>query len=297
MVAFLKKTFSEFSEDCCTRLAAALAYFTVFALAPLLYLLLMILGIYYQATGQGGSETARQQINQQISTIVGPAASEPVKQLVAKAGQQEQGGVWRWLISIGGVLIGATGLVAALQDTLNETWEVRPDPDVGGIKNFLLKRVLSLGMILGIAFLLLVSTLLTFWVQEILGAGIAFVSDAIAFLVVTALFAAMFKYLPDAIIRWKDVFVGAAVTAVLFVLGKYGLTFYLSRADFSQFGTAASLALLLVWVYYSSLILLYGAEFTQVWARQYGAGIRPEPGAVRVVQETKHVRENEPVAG
>src|SRR5690606_4547411 len=120
------------------------------------------------------------------------------------------GGAWRWLIGIGGVLIGATGLVAALQDTLNETWEVGPDPDQGGIKNFLLKRVFSLGMILGIAFLLLVSTLLSFWVQEIVGAGIAFVSDIVSFLVVTILFAAMFKYLPDAVVSWKDVFIGAA---------------------------------------------------------------------------------------
>lgn len=287
MIDFLKTTFTEFSNDACTRMAAALAYFTIFALAPLMYMLLMILGLYYQATGQGGSETAREQIDRQITTIVGPAASEPVKEIVAKAGDQQQGGAWKWIISIGGVLIGATGVVAALQDTLNETWEVGPDPNQGGIKNFLLKRVLSLGMILGIAFLLLVSTLLTFWVQEIVGAGGALVSDFVALLVVMALFAAMFKYLPDAIVRWKDVFIGAAVTAVLFAIGKYLLTFYLSRADFSQFGAAASLAVLLVWVYYSSLILLYGAEFTQVWARRYGGGVEPEPGAIRLVEKVE----------
>lgn len=287
MVAFLKQTVTEFLDDSCTRLAAALAYFTAFAMAPLLYMLLLILGLYYQATGQGGNETARKQLDKQIAAIAGPEAAEPVKEIVAKAGSPEQGGAWRWIISIGGVLVGATGLVASLQDTLNEAWEVRPDPNQGGIKNFLMKRVLSLGMILGIAFLLLVSTLLTFWVQEIVGAGGAFVSDLVAFVVVTLLFAAMFKYLPDAIVHWKDALIGATVTAVLFGIGKYALTFYLSRADFSQFGAAASLAVLLVWVYYSSLILLYGAEFTQVWAKTYGGGIEPEPGAVRVVEQTE----------
>lgn len=282
MIDVLKTTFREFSEDCCTRLAAALAYFTVFALAPLLYLLLLILGLYYQATGQGGDQTARAQVDKQIEAIVGPAASEPVKEIVARAGDQQQGGSWQWIIGIGGVIVGATGVVIALQDTLNEAWDVGPDPEQGGIRNFLLKRVLSLGMILGIAFLLLVSTLLTFWIQKIVGSGLALVSDLVSLLVVTILFAAIFKYLPDAKIRWKDVFVGAAVTALLFALGKYGLTLYLSRADFSQFGAAASLAVLLVWVYYSALILLFGAEFTQVWSRRYGGGIQPGAGAVRL---------------
>ncbi len=282
MIDVLKATFREFSEDSCTRLAAALAYFTVFALAPLLYLLLLILGLYYQATGQGGDETARAQVDQQIEAIVGPAASEQVQELVARAGNQQDGGPWRWIIGIGAVLVGATGLVVALQDTLNEAWGVGPDPEQGGIKNFVLKRLLSLGMIFGIAFLLLVSTMLSFLIQKIIGAGLAFVSDLVTLVVVTVLFAAMFKYLPDAIVRWKDVFVGAAVTALLFGLGRYGLTIYLSHADFSQFGAAASLAVLLVWVYYSSLILLLGAEFTQVWARRYGNGIQPAEGAVRL---------------
>lgn len=286
MFAFLKQTFKEFSEDSCTRLAAALAYFTVFALPPLFYILLMILGLYYQATGQGGDAAAQKAMKDQIAEIAGPAGPQ-VEQILAKAGDQKQNNAWRWVISIVGVLIGATGLVVALQDTLNETWEVQPDPEQGGIKNFIMKRVLSLGMILAIAFVLLVSTMLSFWIHEIVGSGGAVVSSLVTFLVVTLLFGAMFKYLPDAVIRWKDVLIGAVVTALLFTAGKFALTFYLSQADFSQFGAAASLAILLVWVYYSSLILLYGAEFTQVWAKRYGGGIQPEPGAVRVVERTE----------
>ncbi|HEX6986141.1 MAG TPA: YihY/virulence factor BrkB family protein [Planctomycetaceae bacterium] len=289
MVSFLKQTFSEFSEDACMRMAAALSYYTAFALPPLFVILLMVLGMYYRATGQGGEEAAREQMNRQIEILVGPAASDEVREMIKSAGL-EKGSLWRWALSLAGVLIGATGLVAALQDTLNEAWEVKPDPAQGGIKNFLFKRIFSLGMILGVAFLLLVSTILTYWIGGIVGPASAVLAAVVSFLVVTVLFAAMFKYLPDAEIRWKDVIVGAVVTAALFTAGKYGLSMYLSQGKFqSQFGAAASLALLLAWVYYSSLILLYGAEFTQVWAKRFGHGIQPEPGAVRVVTETKKV--------
>lgn len=287
MISFFKQTFQEFSEDSCTRMAAALSYFTVFALPPLFVILLMVLGLTYRATGQGGDEAARVQMEEQIATLVGPAASKQVKGLIANAGL-EGSSMSTWLISLAGVLVAATGLVGALQDTLNETWGVKPDPAQGGFRIFLFKRIVSLGMILAVAFILLVSTLLTTWIGGVVGAGSALVADSVSFLVVTLLFAAMFKYLPDAEIRWKDVLVGAFVTALLFTAGKYGLSMYLSQGKFeSQFGAAASLALLLVWVYYSSIILLYGAEFTQVWAKRYGEGIRPERGAVRVIRETK----------
>jgi membrane protein len=289
MFAFLKQTISEFVEDNCMQMAAALAYFTVFAMPPLFVILVLFLGMFYQAVGQEGEEAAREQMRQQVTTIAGEAASEPVLEMLKHAGTQSHG--WKWALSLVGVLVGATGLVASLQDTLNQTWEVKPDPEQGGIKAFLMKRVFSLGMILGIGFLLLVSTLLTTWINGILGAGKGALGELASLAVVFLVFAAMFKYLPDAEIRWKDVFVGAAVTAVLFSVGKFVLTYYLGNSDFaSQFGSAAaSLAALLVWVYYSAMILLYGAEFTQVWAKRYGQGIRPEPGAVRVVKETKRV--------
>jgi membrane protein len=290
MFSIAKQTISEFLEDCCMRMAAALAYYTVFALPPLAVILVMTLGLSYTAAGRGGQEAARQDLKKQVSLYMSDTAAEEVSTIIQKAGIN--GGWLQWLLGIGGVLVGATGLVGALQDTLNEAWEVRPDPEQGGIKNFLLKRVFSLGMILAVGFILLVSMLLTTWIGKIVGAGGDLAATAVSFLVIAVLFAAMFKYLPDAVVRWKDALIGGALTAVLFAVGKYALSYYLSHSKFeSQFGTAAAFAILLAWVYYSSLILLFGAEFTQVWAKHQGRGIQPEPGAVRVVQETKHVRE------
>jgi membrane protein len=295
MFSVLKQTVGEFLEDCCMRMAAALAYYTVFSLPPLAVILVMTLGLSYQAVGQGGQEAARKDLQKQVSLYVSDTAAEEISTIIQNAGIT--GGWLQWLLGIGGVLVGATGLVGALQDTLNEAWEVKPDPKQGGIKNFLMKRVFSLGIILAIGFILLVSMLLTTWVGKIVGAGGDLAATAVSFHVITLLFAAMFNYLPDAEVEWRDAFLGAALTSILFSLGKYGLSSYLSHSKFeSQFGAAAAFAILLAWVYYSSLILLFGAEFTQVWAKHQGRVIRPEPGAVRVVQETKHVRENEPVA-
>lgn len=291
MFGFIKQTVSEFINDNCTQLAAALAYFTVFAMPPLFVILVLFLGIFYRAVGENGEQQARQAMQKQVTALAGPAAKGPILEMLNRAGNQGHG--WKWALSIVGVLVGATGLVASLQDTLNQVWEVKPDPDQGGIKAFLMKRVFSLGMILGVGFILLVSTLLTTWVNGILGAGEGLLGELVSFVVVLIVFGLMFRYLPDAEVRWKDVFVGALVTALLFSVGKYALTLYLGNSNFaSQFGNAAaSLAALLVWVYYSAMILLFGAEFTQVWAKRYGHGIQPEPGAVRVIQETKHVRQ------
>lgn len=290
MFTVIKQTFQEFFDDSCMRMAAALAYYTVFALPPLAVILVMTLGLSYKAAGQGGAEAAREDLNQQVRLYVGDAAAEEVTNIISNAGIT--GGWLQWTLGIVGVLIGATGLVGALQDTLNEAWEVKPDPDQGGIKNFLLKRIFSFGMILAIGFILLVSMLLTTWVGKMVGAGGDLAATAVSFLVIAGLFAAMFKYLPDAEVRWKDALIGAAFTAFLFAVGKFALSMYLSKSKFeSQFGAAAAFAILLAWVYYSSLILLLGAEFTQVWAKHFGGGIRPEPGAVRVVTETKKAPE------
>lgn len=290
MFSVIKQTITEFIDDSCMRMAAALAYYTVFALPPLAVILVMTLGLSYQATGQGGKEAAREDLEEQVRLYVGDTASEQVTTIIQNASLE--GGWLQWTLGIIGVAIGATGVVGALQDTLNEAWEVKPDPEQGGIKNFLMKRVFSLGMILAIGFILLVSMLLTTWIGKMFGADGGVVAMLASFVVIALLFAAMFKYVPDAEVRWKDALIGAALTALLFAIGKYALSMYLSKSKFeSQFGAAAAFALLLAWVYYSSLILLLGAEFTQVWAKKYGPGIKPEPGAVRVVQETKKVSE------
>jgi membrane protein len=181
---------------------------------------------------------------------------------------------------------------------------VAPDPDKGGIKQFLLKRVFSFGMILSVAFLLLVSLVLSAALTAFGGALGAMLPDGISatllqvlnqvlsVVVIAVLFAALFKVLPDARIAWRDVWVGGAVTAVLFVVGKFLLGLYLGQSNPGQaFGAAGSLAVLLVWIYYSSMILLFGAEFTQLWAERRGQGIAPERGAMRVVRQRKELRE------
>jgi membrane protein len=196
------------------------------------------------------------------------------------------------------LLFGATGAIAELQDALNTAWGVQPDPNKGGVKSFFLKRLLSLALVAGIAFLLLVSLLLTTaitisekWLPGQISAPLLYgVNVAADLIVITLLFAAIFKFLPDAQVAWRDVWIGAAVTAGLFILGKFGLGVYLGNSNVaSAYGAAGSLVLVLVWIYYSALILLLGAEFTQVWARERGKRVRAEEGAVRVVRQTKPV--------
>ena len=287
---FLKQTVSEFSEDCCMRMGAALAYYTVFAMPPVAVLLILILGLTYRATGQGDKAEAREDLQNQVKMFVGEQASEEITTIIKKA---DLGSGWlQWTLGIAGVVVSATGVVIALQGTLNEAWEVQPDPNQGGILNFLLKRVFSLGMILGLGFILLVSTLLTSWLSNYLGGGSAVTAAVISFIIILGLFTAIFKYLPDATIVWKDALIGAAVTTVLFVIGKAALDIYLARSNMeSQFGAAAAFAILMAWVYYTSLILLYGAEFTQAWAKRFGGGVTPEPGAVRVTRKFERVDE------
>jgi membrane protein len=193
-----------------------------------------------------------------------------------------------------------------LQAALNRAWGVEPDPDRGGVKNFVIKRLFSLGMVLSIAFLLLVSLVLSAALTAFGGALggllpgdasevlLQLLDNAVSLVVITLLFAAMFKVLPDARIAWRDVWVGALVTTVLFLAGKFLIGLYLGQANPGEaYGAAGSLAILLVWIYYSSLILLLGAEFTPVWARERGAGVEPQEGAVRVVVE-RHRPDEEP---
>lgn len=299
-LSILKKTFSEFSNDDCSRMAAALAYYTVFSLPALLVLVIMIAGTLWEPQDVSGV------IDTQVRDIVGRDGAEQVQAMIESARERMSGsgGLLATLLGIGTLLFGATGAFAQLQDALNRAWEVEPDPESGGVKNFIFKRLLSFGMILGVAFLLLVSLVVSAAISvisaqaaHILPAGISSallyaIQLALSLGIITLLFAAIFKVLPDAEIAWRDVWVGAAVTALLFVVGKFLLSFYFGRSDpGSTFGAAGSLVLILVWIYYSSMILLLGAEFTQVWARRHGSGIQPSEGAVRVVQERKHVRD------
>jgi membrane protein len=201
-------------------------------------------------------------------------------------------------------MFGATAAFAQLQNAMNTAWQVQQDPARGDIRNFLVKRVFSLAMVLAVAFLLLVSLvisaglalfgeLLAYWAPEIVSARLLWaVENLVALAVITALFAAMLKVLPDAEINWHDVRIGAFVTALFFVAGKFGIGLYLGRSDAATaYGAAGSLAIVMLWVYYSSMVFLLGTEFTHVYATRRGQGVRPDRHAVRVVTET---REYEP---
>lgn len=285
MIKVLKQSFKDFLADEAPVRAAALSYYTVFALPPLLVLLLMVAGLVWDPSDvQRAMET-------QFASIVGQGGARTIHGMIAEADRPGDGNLFKTLISLGGLIFGATGAFLQLQGALNRAWDVKPDPDSGGFKNFLLKRFLSLGMILGVAFLIAVSLALSAFLSTVgdsLGegfpSGILVASNfAVSFLVLALLFGAIYKVLPDAEIAWKDVAVGAVVTAALFVVGKFAIGFYLGRSSPGEaFGAAGALAVILVWVYYAGMILLFGAEFTQAWARSRGRAIEPEKGAIRV---------------
>ena len=293
----IKQSVTDFIEDDCMSSAAALAYYTIFSLPPILLIILMTVQPLLQQTGQKEGKL-EQQLQQQAgldkSTI---AEVEKMAQNARKTGTNPLSAA----IGIAVLLFSATGAFAQLQYSLNRAWEVRPDPNAGGIKNFLMKRVLSLGMILVIAFLVLVSiaitTVLSAMGELILPGGFpkslsVVLNNLMSLLIMTLLFAGMFKVLPDSKVTWRSVWVGALFTAILFVIGKALIGFYLSMSNMDEtYGAAGALVAVLVWVYYSSLIVLLGAEFTQAWARRYGEQIVPSKGAVRVVRDTREVRE------
>jgi membrane protein len=288
----------DFGRDDCQTQAAALSYYTIFSLPPLLAVLLFILGSFLDPRDLQG------QLQQQIGALMGPTAAEQIRTILQQARQPEGRGILPKVLSVGALVLGATGAFGQLQAALNRAWEVAPDPEQGGLKQFLLKRVFSFGMVFVVAFFLLVSLAVSAVLSAFGGAlggmlpeGISgtllqAVNQIVSLAVVTVLFAAIFKVLPDAKVAWRDVWVGAFATAVLFVVGKFLIGFYLGRTNPGEaFGAAASLAVLFVWVYYSSMILLFGAEFTETWADRRGSGISPQRGAVRVVEEKRLVHD------
>ncbi|HEY7481198.1 MAG TPA: YihY/virulence factor BrkB family protein [Gemmatimonadales bacterium] len=298
VVQLLKDTINGFSEDDCPTMAAALSYYTVFSLPPLLVLLLTLLGAVMDPQDIQGN------IEAQMRSAMGAAGAQQVHTILANVDRPGAGGLLPTVLSVIALLLGATGVFGQLQAALNKAWGVAPDPEKGGIKSMLLKRVFGIGMVLGLAFILLVSlvvsALLSAFGEQLgrfLPSGLsAPVLEAINFAgslaVITLLFAAIFKVLPDATIAWSDVRVGALATALLFVAGKFALGLYLGHSNPGEaFGAAGALALMLVWIYYSSMIVLLGAELTQVWAENRGRGIEPEKGAVRVVREIRRLRE------
>lgn len=297
--AALKATVAGFVNDDCLSMAAATAYYTAFSLPPLLVLIVTVAGWIWSADAVTG------QVEQQVTGVIGEGGWTQVQQMMEAADEQASGG-WAAVVGIVALLFGATGVMVQLQASLNKAWQVQPDPQQGGVKTFAIKRLLSLAMIVAVAFLLLVSLVLTAvlratagyvstWLPQGVSTWVPLAIDsAVSFVVFTLLFGAMFKWLPDAQVRWRDTWIGAAVTSLLFLVGKFALGMYFGMTDTGQYGAAAAFVLLLLWAYYSAAIFLFGAEFTQAWARQHGRKIVPEKGAVRVVQDTRRVTSDSP---
>lgn len=277
MLDILKQTVREFLDDRCTTLAAAISYYAVFALPPLLVLILTTVGVLVDPVEVKG------RITSEVGTLIGPDAGRMVGTMIEQADRGRSGPAA--LVGIVALLFGATGAFFQLQVALNLVWEVPEEQQRAGWRGHLLKRVLSLGMILGIGFLLLISMVLgalitaagdalaSFLPEMLSGTMLQVLQNAVSLLVVSSLFTVMFAVLPDARIYWRDALVGGVVTGLLFVIGKTLIGIYLGQSEpGSAYGAAGALAAILVWVYYSALILLLGAEFTQVWARRHGRG-------------------------
>lgn len=283
----LHRTFREWLQDKAPQLGAALAYYTVFSLAPLILILLAIVGFVFRDDSAG----AWHKITQQMSYFLDPNAMQVIQDIAQKASQSDKNAV-ATVIGIALAIFGASGVFGQLQDALNTIWGVKPKPGLG-IWGFVRNRFLSFAMVAGICFLLLVSLTIeallkgfSQYVQAVLPGGIVLaVAVYLTFdlVVVVFLFAMIFKFLPDVEIQWRDVWIGAVITAILFGVGKWLLGLYLgSGAAASAYGAASSLITLLLWVYYSSQILLFGAEFTQVYAQRAGRALQPSEYAVRV---------------
>ena len=288
--SLLRQTFSEWVEDKAPQLGAALAYYTVFSLAPLILVLLAVVGLLFH-----NDPGAWNKLTEQMGAFLDKSGVDMVRNIAQKASQPGKG-VLATVIGVLLALFGASGVFGQLQDALNTVWGVKAKPG-GGIWGFLRSRFLSFAMVGGICFLLLVSLTLesvlkgfSHWVQSVMPGGIivALVVYWIFDLaVVILLFAIIFKYLPDAEIHWRDVWIGAAITAILFAIGKWALGLYLgSGSAASAYGAASSLITLLLWVYYSAQILLFGAEFTQVYASEAGRGVKPDKYAVRTTNKS-----------
>lgn len=290
LVPLLKETVTGWVRDNAMRLSAALSLYTILSMAPLLVITIKIVGVVLRSKSY-----AQQQITEQVTSLMGWQVAELLKPMIETGGHHGAGRL-ATVISTAVLLFSATGVFAELQDSMNTIWGVKAKP-AQGIVGFIRTRLLSLGMVFGIGFLLLVSLFVSavFTTLSRYIAGdvkwLAFVLDVIISTgVVLLLFAAIFKFLPDVKLTWRHVWVGAAITAGSFTIGKYGLALYFKYASpTSAFGAAGSLAAVMLWVYYSSFILFFGAEFTKVWSAHDDAApaVVPEENAVKITEEDR----------
>lgn len=292
-LSVLKSSFSCFIQDNAFKLSASLSYYTVFSLGPILIIIISLAGFFY------GREAVQGNIYGQIRELVGTEAALQIQEIIKNIQQTDQG-VTAAIIGVGVLFLGATGVFIEMQDSINYIWSVKAKPTKGWLK-FIINRLLSFSLVISLGFLLLVSLIisalldllnerLTRIMADITVYAIYVINIVVILAVNTSLFSVIYKVLPDAIIKWKDAFIGAFFTAVLFLLGKFAIGFYLGKSNLGvTYGAAASIIVILTWVYYSALILYFGAEFTKAYAIQRGGGIRIASTSVFIVK--KEVRE------
>lgn len=292
----LKETFEEWKDDDALQWGAALAYYSIFSIAPLLLITISVASLVF------GRAAVEGRLIDEIGGVVGPQAAEAIQTMVANASATGSG-VWGTILGVALMLLGASGAFAHLQKSLNHLWNVEPKADAGW-RLLVRQRLAALGMVLVVALLLLTALVLSAaisalgsYADQILPMpawALGLIDLVVSLAVITLLFAAIYKVLPDVEIEWREVWVGAAMTALLFVVGKLAIGLYLGRSGVaSSYGAAGSLVVLLVWIFYSSQLVFFGAEFTQVWARRRGRRIEPSAWAVRVEEVAVRERAGE----
>jgi membrane protein len=290
----LKNTANAFVDDDALKLSASLSYYTIFALGPLLIIIISLSAIVY------GRDVVEGKLYLQLSGLIGSDAALQIQNILSNA-QTTHATTLGAVIGFVILFIGATGVFTEIQGSINFIWSVKAKPKKGWLK-YLLNRLLSFSLVIGLGFVLLVSliinALLTLLSETLtkkfphFPIGLFNLTNSLIILtVITCLFAVIYKILPDATISWKDAWIGSIFTASLFLLGKFLIGYYLGKANLGvTYGAAASVVILLAWVYYSSVILYFGAEFTKMYALYSGEGIRPKPTAVFIIKsEAKEI--------
>lgn len=290
----LKKAAAAFIEDNALKLSASLSYYTVFSIGPIIIIVISLVGIFY------GREAVQGKVYGQVKGFIGNDAAIQLQEIIKNI-EYSQFKTTGFIIGVVMLLFGASGVFTEIQDSVNRIWSVKAKPKKGWLK-FITNRLLSFSLVVGLGFIMLVSLLVNTAVDALNTQLAKLFSEDIVILfyilnilivlmVITLLFAIIFKVLPDAIIRWRDVIIGSLFTAVLFMGGKFLISFYISKSNVGiTYGAAATIVIILLWVFYSSVILYFGAEFTKCYAVEAGSGIRPKDTAVFVVrQEAKEI--------
>lgn len=293
----LKTTFNEFNDDNAIKLSASLSYYTIFALPPLMIIIITICGFFF------GKDAVTGQLYGQINGLVGNEAAIQIQNAIKNV-ELSNSNIFATIFGGVMLLIGASGVFAEIQSSINFIWGLRAKPNKG-IKKFIQNRLMSFSMIASVGFLLLVSLLVNS-AMDILSARLKLyfpestvylfyvLNIIIVFLIITLLFAIIFRTLPDGNIKWKDAFIGASSTSILFMIGKFAIGFYLgSSAVATVYGAAGSVIIILLWVYYSAIILYFGAEFTKVYAKAFGGSISPNEYSVEIQKEIFEITDAE----